>query len=77
MSGTPTPAWRSSISMTALLGIPYTWAVILTGAVLLACVLFGGMIAATWIQIICMIKKKKAHHFTISAKNRKIYAVGI
>lgn len=35
-----------------LFGIPYTWAVILTGAVLLACVLFGGMIAATWIQII-------------------------
>jgi len=35
-----------------LFGIPYEWAVIVVGVVMLAYVLFGGMIATTWVQII-------------------------
>jgi cation/acetate symporter len=35
-----------------LFGIPYEWAVAGVGAVMLAYVLFGGMIATTWVQII-------------------------
>jgi cation/acetate symporter len=35
-----------------LFGIPYEWAVTLVGVVMLAYVLFGGMIATTWVQII-------------------------
>jgi cation/acetate symporter len=35
-----------------LFGIPYEWAEIIVGAVMLAYVLFGGMIATTWVQII-------------------------
>ena len=35
-----------------LFGLPYTWAVVIVGAVMLAYVLFGGMIATTWVQII-------------------------
>jgi cation/acetate symporter len=35
-----------------LFGIPYEWAVIGVGLVMLAYVLFGGMIATTWVQII-------------------------
>jgi cation/acetate symporter len=35
-----------------LFGIPYEWAVICVGVVMLAYVLFGGMIATTWVQII-------------------------
>jgi cation/acetate symporter len=35
-----------------LFGIPYEWAVVGVGAVMLAYVLFGGMIATTWVQII-------------------------
>ncbi len=35
-----------------LFGLPYGWAVALVGAVMLAYVLFGGMIATTWVQII-------------------------
>jgi cation/acetate symporter len=35
-----------------LFGIPYEWAVTGVGAVMLAYVLFGGMIATTWVQII-------------------------
>ena len=35
-----------------LFGIPYAWAEILVGAVMLAYVLFGGMIATTWVQIV-------------------------
>jgi cation/acetate symporter len=35
-----------------LFGIPYGWAVTGVGAVMLAYVLFGGMIATTWVQII-------------------------
>lgn len=38
--------------ITLLFGIPYEWAVISVGAVMLAYVLFGGMIATTWVQII-------------------------
>jgi cation/acetate symporter len=35
-----------------MFGIPYQWAVVSVGAVMLAYVLFGGMIATTWVQII-------------------------
>jgi cation/acetate symporter len=35
-----------------LFGIPYEWAVVIVGAVMLAYVLFGGMIATTWVQIV-------------------------
>jgi cation/acetate symporter len=35
-----------------LFGIPYEWAVVCVGVVMLAYVLFGGMIATTWVQII-------------------------
>jgi cation/acetate symporter len=35
-----------------LFGIPYDWSVICVGVVMLAYVLFGGMIATTWVQII-------------------------
>ena len=35
-----------------LFGIPYEWAVTGVGLVMLAYVLFGGMIATTWVQII-------------------------
>jgi cation/acetate symporter len=35
-----------------MFGMPYEWAVIAVGAVMLAYVLFGGMIATTWVQII-------------------------
>jgi len=35
-----------------MFGLPYHWAVISVGAVMLAYVLFGGMIATTWVQII-------------------------
>jgi cation/acetate symporter len=35
-----------------MFGMPYEWAVVGVGAVMLAYVLFGGMIATTWVQII-------------------------
>ncbi len=35
-----------------MFGMPYFWAEIIVGAVMLAYVLFGGMIATTWVQII-------------------------
>jgi cation/acetate symporter len=35
-----------------MFGMPYEWAVVLVGAVMLMYVLFGGMIATTWVQII-------------------------
>jgi cation/acetate symporter len=35
-----------------MFGLPYEWAVICVGAVMLMYVLFGGMIATTWVQII-------------------------
>ena len=35
-----------------LFGLPYELAVIIVGAVMLAYVLFGGMIATTWVQIV-------------------------
>ena len=35
-----------------MFGLPYDWAVIGVGLVMLAYVLFGGMIATTWVQII-------------------------
>jgi cation/acetate symporter len=35
-----------------LFGIPYGWAVVIVGSVMLAYVLFGGMLATTWVQII-------------------------
>src|ERR1051325_5559531 len=38
--------------ITLMFGLPYNWAVIIVGAVMLAYVLFGGMIATTWAQII-------------------------
>src|SRR6476660_771124 len=38
--------------ITLMFGLPYEWAVIIVGAVMLAYVLFGGMIATTWVQIV-------------------------
>jgi cation/acetate symporter len=38
--------------ITLMFGIPYEWAVVAVGLVMLAYVLFGGMIATTWVQII-------------------------
>ncbi len=35
-----------------LFGIPYVWACIIVGVVMMTYVLFGGMIATTWVQII-------------------------
>jgi cation/acetate symporter len=35
-----------------MFGLPYAWAVAVVGAVMLMYVLFGGMIATTWVQII-------------------------
>ena len=35
-----------------MFGIPYYWAVVGVGVVMLAYVLFGGMIATTWVQIV-------------------------
>jgi cation/acetate symporter len=34
-----------------MFGIPYEWAVVIVGSVMLLYVLFGGMIATTWVQI--------------------------
>ena len=36
----------------ALTGMPFTWAVILTGGFMTAYVTFGGMLGATWVQIV-------------------------
>ena len=38
--------------ITLMFGLPYEWAVVSVGVVMLAYVLFGGMIATTWVQII-------------------------
>src|SRR6476620_521651 len=38
--------------ITLMFGLSYNWAVIIVGGVMLAYVLFGGMIATTWVQII-------------------------
>jgi cation/acetate symporter len=35
-----------------MFGLPYEWAVVIVGAVMLVYVLFGGMVATTWVQII-------------------------
>ena len=35
-----------------MFGIPYNWAVILVGSAMICYVLFGGMLATTWVQII-------------------------
>jgi cation/acetate symporter len=35
-----------------LFGIPYEWAIVIVGAVMMAYVLFGGMLATTWVQIV-------------------------
>ncbi|MBI3986405.1 MAG: cation/acetate symporter ActP [Lentisphaerae bacterium] len=35
-----------------MFGIPYEWAVVIVGGVMLVYVLFGGMLATTWVQII-------------------------
>jgi cation/acetate symporter len=35
-----------------LFGIPYLWSVVIVGVVMMMYVLFGGMIATTWVQII-------------------------
>ncbi|HWP37445.1 MAG TPA: cation acetate symporter [Gemmatimonadales bacterium] len=35
-----------------MFGIPYEWAIVIVGVVMIAYVLFGGMIATTWVQIV-------------------------
>ena len=48
-----------------MFGIPYEAAVVIVGAVMLAYVLFGGMIATTWVQIIkaraAAVRRHRAH----------------
>src|SRR3954447_5893125 len=42
----------AGVLIQALVGIDFTWAVILTGLLMLCYVVFGGMVATTWVQII-------------------------
>src|SRR5919107_1386146 len=42
----------AGVLIQALVGIDFSWAVILTGAFMLCYVVFGGMVATTWVQII-------------------------
>lgn len=35
-----------------LFGLPYTWSAALVGAAMLIYVLFGGMLATTWVQVV-------------------------
>ena len=42
----------AGVLIQALVGIDFTLAVILTGAFMLCYVIFGGMLATTWVQII-------------------------
>src|SRR3712207_7383722 len=42
----------AGVLIQALVGINFTLAVILTGAFMLCYVIFGGMVATTWVQII-------------------------
>src|SRR3954465_1543986 len=42
----------AGVLIQALVGIDFTWAVILTGLFMLCYVVFGGMVATTWVQII-------------------------
>lgn len=35
-----------------LFGLPYTWSVVIVGSVMLIYVLFGGMLATTWVQVV-------------------------
>ena len=42
----------AGVLIQALVGIDFTWAVLLTGGFMLCYVVFGGMVATTWVQII-------------------------
>jgi cation/acetate symporter len=42
----------AGVLIQALVGIDFAWAVILTGGFMLCYVVFGGMVATTWVQII-------------------------
>jgi cation/acetate symporter len=42
----------AGVLIQALVGINFTWAVLLTGTFMLCYVVFGGMVATTWVQII-------------------------
>jgi cation/acetate symporter len=42
----------AGVLIQALVGINFTWAVILTGTFMLCYVVFGGMVATTWVQIV-------------------------
>jgi cation/acetate symporter len=42
----------AGVLIQALVGIDFTWAVIITGVCMLTYVVFGGMVATTWVQII-------------------------
>jgi cation/acetate symporter len=42
----------AGVLIQALVGIDFTWAVIITGVCMLCYVIFGGMVATTWVQII-------------------------
>src|SRR5215217_3588568 len=42
----------AGVLIQALVGINFTWAVIITGGFMLCYVVFGGMVATTWVQII-------------------------
>ncbi len=43
-----------------MFGIPYECAELIVGAVMLAYVLFGGMLATTWVQIIKAVPAARA-----------------
>ena len=42
----------AGVLIQALVGIDFSWAVILTGTFMLCYVVFGGMVATTWVQIV-------------------------
>jgi cation/acetate symporter len=42
----------AGVLIQALVGIDFSWAVIITGAFMLCYVVFGGMLATTWVQIV-------------------------
>ena len=51
----------AGVLIQALVGIDFTWAVILTGTFMLCDVVFGGMLATTWVQIIKAVLRMAGH----------------
>ena len=55
-----------------LFGLPYEAAVVIVGGVMLAYVLFGGMIATTWVQIVKAVHAARRRHAAGGAGARAI-----